>query len=125
VSREFCRGGQWLTKGWLTVDQQLTGDLAQANYGPAVCAGGQEGPWNALQSVASRVTEVILSSALQWEGTSGAVHPVLGCPVPGRWELLERAHWRVQRWWGPGAPPDRGRLRAPGCAPGGEKAAGI
>uniref|UniRef100_A0A803YPK7 Fas activated serine/threonine kinase n=1 Tax=Meleagris gallopavo TaxID=9103 RepID=A0A803YPK7_MELGA len=29
-------------------------------------------------------------------GTSGAVHPVLGCPVPGRRELLEKAQWGMR-----------------------------
>lgn len=33
-------------------------------------------------------------------GTSGAVHPVLGCPVPGRWEPLERAQQRAVGRWG-------------------------
>lgn len=52
----------------------------------AVCPGGQEGPWFPgciIQSMASRAGKVILPSALLEEAISGALHPVLGSPVPG------------------------------------------
>ena len=40
--------------------------------------------------------------------------PSAGLPSSRQTELLHRAQRRVQRWWGPGAPPDGERLRAPG-----------
>jgi len=40
--------------------------------------------------------------------------PSAGLPSSRQTKLLHRAQRRMQRWWGPGAPPDGERLRAPG-----------
>ena len=37
--------GQWLTKDWPTVDQQLGNGWAQGDHEPAACPGGHEGQW--------------------------------------------------------------------------------
>ena len=38
-------GGQWLTKDWPTVDQQLGNGWAQGDDEPAACPGGHKGQW--------------------------------------------------------------------------------
>ena len=85
-----------------------------------MCPGGQESQWDPRvrgTEHGQQGREVLLPSALHWEGGAHLQHCTQcgAAQLQADWKLLERAQLRVQRWWGAWSTSCWGEDESPGA----------